>query len=54
MVAVADRILGEILVARGERTRGLVLLRLSRDALADLNEVPERLRAEAALARVGG
>jgi len=53
MVAVADRILGEILVARGERTRGLVLLRLSRDALAELNEVPERMRAEAALARAG-
>ncbi len=54
MIAVADRILGEILVARGDRSRGLVLLRLSRDALAELNEVPERLRAEAALARVGG
>jgi class 3 adenylate cyclase/tetratricopeptide (TPR) repeat protein len=52
MVAVADRILGEILVARGERARGLVLIRLSRDALADLDEVPERARAEAALARL--
>ena len=54
LVAVADRILGEILAARGDRSRGLVMLRLSRDALAELDEVPERIRADAALARVEG
>ncbi len=52
LVAVADRILGEILVARGDRSRGLVMVRLSRDALAELDEVPERIRADAALARL--
>jgi class 3 adenylate cyclase/predicted ATPase len=53
LVAVADRLLGEILVARGERTRGLIMVRLSRDALAELDEVPERIRADAVLARLG-
>jgi tetratricopeptide (TPR) repeat protein len=52
LVAVADLILGEILVRRGERARGLVLMRLSREALDQLAEVPETLRADAALARV--
>src|SRR5205085_5192619 len=52
LVAVADRLLGEILVARGDRTRGMVLIRLSRDALAGLDEVPELLRADAVLARL--
>ena len=54
LVAVADRIIGEILVARGERARGLVLIRLSRDTLDQLAEVPERARADAVLARLGG
>jgi tetratricopeptide (TPR) repeat protein len=54
LVAVADRILGEILVARGDRSRGLVMVRLSRDALAEIDEVPERIRADAVLARLEG
>ena len=54
LVAVADRIVGEIQVARGDRTRGLVTIRLSRDALAQLDEVPELIRAEGVLARLAG
>ena len=54
LVAVADRLLGEIQVARGDRMRGLVTIRLSRDALAELDEVPELIRADLVLARLEG